>query len=572
METAQVGALLAEMTLAEKVGQMTQAANEAITPGEVADLAIGSVLSGGNGVPSPNTPEAWADMVGSFVAAAQESRLGVPLVYGVDAVHGHGLVPGATVFPHNIGLGAAGDAGLVERIGRATRAEVLATGIRWTFAPCVAVPHDVRWGRTYEGYGRDPELVARLGGALVQGLQAPSEHPPVLACPKHFVGDGGTSWGTVAPPTWVDWWDGWRPSWQIDQGDARCDEAELRRRHLLPYEAAIAAGAGTVMASYSSWNGQKLHGHRHLLTDVLKGELAFGGFVVSDWMGVQQLDPSFEDSVVTSVNAGVDMVMVPIEFRRFVDALTAAVRAGRVPMRRIDDAVGRILRAKAAIGLFDGPTADPVPLAVLGSGEHRALAAEAARRGAVLLKGDGALPLRPPPERLVVAGAAADDIGLQCGGWTAGWQGSAGPITDGTTLLDALRAALSDRVDYAPDGSASGRHRVGIVCIAEPPYAEGIGDRAVPTASDQDRAVFARMRARCDTLILIVYSGRPLVIPALIEAADAVVAAWLPGSEATALPGLLLGHAPFTGRLPQPWPTSREDLEAQTGRPLEASA
>ncbi len=561
------------MSLAEKVGQMTQAAHDAATPAEVAELGIGSVLSGGNGLPSPNTPEAWAGMVGSFLAAAGDTRLGIPLLYGVDAVHGHGLVPGATVFPHNIGLGAAGDPGLVRRIGQATRTELAALGIRWTFAPTVAVPYDIRWGRTYEGYGRDPRLVAQLGAALVEGLQhSRTDVPAVLACPKHFVGDGGTSWDSVRRPPWLDWWDHWGDTWRIDQGDTRLAEDELRRLHLPPYAAAIAAGAQTVMASYSSWNGAKLHGHRYLLTDVLKEEVGFGGFVVSDWMAVQQLHPSFDDSVVAAVNAGVDMVMVPYEVLRFVDAVVAAVADGRIPPERIDDAVTRILTAKASIGLLDGDAAPTVPLDVLGGAEHRALAAEAARRGAVLLKGDGMLPLRPVPARLVVAGQAADDIGLQCGGWTAGWQGAAGPVTAGTTMVGALRAARPGAVVYEPRGGGAERAEVGIVCIAEPPYAEGPGDRAVPSATAEDREVFARMRARCDRLVLVIYSGRPLVIPDLVDAADAVVAAWLPGSEAGGLADLLLGDAGFEGRLPQPWPSSEQELAGHAGRPLEATA
>ena len=284
--------LIAEMTVAEKIGQMTQVSNDSISPAEVADYSIGSVLSGGNGNPAPNTPSAWKDMVGSFVQPAAGTRLGIPLLYGVDAVHGHSNVGGATIFPHNIGLGAAGDDDLVRRIGRATAMEMQATGVRWTFAPTLAVPQDIRWGRTYEGYGRDPALVSRLGAALVEGLQGPNQtDSTVLACAKHFVGDGATSWGTVRRNEAPRWWDGWGENWKIDQGDAQISEAELRSVHLPPYAAAIDAGVMTVMASYNSWNGVKLHGHRGLLTDVLKGELGFEGFVVSDWMGVDQVAP-----------------------------------------------------------------------------------------------------------------------------------------------------------------------------------------------------------------------------------------------------------------------------------------
>lgn len=558
------------MTPAEKIGQMTQASNEVITPGEVADLSIGSVLSGGNGNPTPNTPSVWADMVGSFVEAADQARSGIPLVYGVDAVHGHSNVGGATIFPHNIGLGSAGDEGLVERIGQATAAEMQATGIRWAFAPTVAVPHDIRWGRTYEGYGRDPELVATQGAALVRGLQGSGNGPlSVLACAKHFVGDGGTMWGTAPRIGWEHWWDDWGEGWQIDQGDARISEDELRSLHLRPYVAALEAGVMTVMASYNSWNGEKLHGHRGLLTGVLKEELGFRGFVVSDWMGIDQIDSDYETSVVRAINAGVDMVMVPENYLRFIEVMNRVTASGRIPVQRIDDAVRRILRAKHAAGLFDPQTSAP-PLSVVGSTEHRAIAAEAVRRSVVLLKNDRALPLPPSARSIEVAGKAADDIGLQCGGWTVGWQGGLGRTTAGTTLLDGLRASSPHGIEFDPSGHFSSLDRpdLGIVCIAEPPYAEGLGDCATPTATDEDRATFARMRERCDVLVLVVYSGRPLVIPDLIDRADAVVAAWLPGSEGAALGEVLSGLHPFTARTSQPWPRSFEALDDPEQTPL----
>jgi beta-glucosidase len=566
-----IEALVGSMTLSEKIGQMTQASNEVISPAEVADHAIGSVLSGGNGNPTPNTPEVWADMVGSFVEAADQSRLGIPLVYGVDAVHGHGNVGGATIFPHNIGLGAAGDEDLVRRIGSTTAVEMLATGVRWAFSPTVAVAHDIRWGRTYESFGRDPALVARLGAAHVAGLQHDRDGAAaVLACPKHFIGDGGTTWGSVTRLDWVHWWDDWGDSWQIDQGDTRLSANELRRLHLPPYEAATAAGAQSIMASYSSWNGTRSHAHHELLTDVLKHELGFDGFVISDWMGVDQIDPSYERSVITAINAGIDMVMVPIDFRRFIRVAITAIEDGAIPIQRVDDAVRRILRAKSALGLADAGRPEAPPLSIVGTAEHRAIAAEAARRSAVLLKNDGALPLRPGARAIEVAGRAADDIGLQCGGWTVGWQGGAGRVTPGTTFLDALRHSIHGNIAYDPTGAFFGREggEVGIVCVAEPPYAEGLGDSALPSVSDEDREIFARMRQRVDTLILVVYSGRPLVATELITRANAVVAAWLPGSEATELPSLLMGDRQFEGTLPQPWPESAADLSAPERSPL----
>lgn len=563
---------LADMTLPEKIGQMTQVSNESISPGEVADHFIGSVLSGGNGNPSPNTPSAWVDMVGSFVEASAETRLGIPLIYGIDAVHGHSSVSGATIFPHNIGLGSAGDVDLVTRIGEATRIEMLATGIRWTFAPTLAVPQDIRWGRTYEGYGRDPDLVSSLGAAMVRGLQGPDpSRPAIFACAKHFVGDGATEWGTAPRLDFVDWWDGWGDGWQIDQGDARISEDALRSMHLRPYVSAVEAGVQTVMASYSSWNGVKLHASKPLLTDVLKDELGFAGFVVSDWMGIDQIDSSYEASVVTAINAGIDMAMVPDEFRRFIDALTTGVSTGQVSMTRIDDAVGRILRAKSALGVSD-PEPETPPLAAIGSPEHRALAAEAVRRSAVLLKNDEALPVSSDIAKIDVAGAAAADIGLQCGGWTVGWQGGVGNITSGTTLLDGLRAAFGRQITFSPSGrfTSTERSQLGILCIAEPPYAEGPGDSSEPTATQEDRAVFARMRQRVDKLVLVIYSGRPLIIPDLVEQADAVVAAWLPGTEAAALADSLLGLHPFQARSSQPWPKSAGDLGNPDVRPMYA--
>lgn len=568
MTLPQIEQTVAEMTVPEKIGQMTQVSNESISPAEVANHFIGSVLSGGNGNPTPNTPEMWAGMVGGFFDAAVETRLGIPLLYGVDAVHGHGSVRGATVFPHNIGLGSAGDAELVRRIGVATRNEMVATGIRWTFAPTLAVPQDIRWGRTYEGYGRDPALASELGAALVRGLQDPADSGSiVLGCAKHFVGDGATSWGTAPRLDFIDWWDGWGEGWQIDQGDARITAEELTSIHLQPYVAAIGAGVMTVMASYSSWNGEKLHASRDLLTNLLKGRLGFEGFIVSDWMGVDQVDPSYSTSVVTAINAGIDMVMVPDDYHRFIGVMEDATSSGHIPMHRIDEAVLRILRAKQVAGLFDEAAAPP-SLAVIGSREHRELAAEAVRRSAVLLKNDGALPLHLASGSIGVAGAAADDIGLQCGGWTIGWQGGTGSTTSGTTLMDGLRALEHANLTFEPSGLLSERVDVGIVCIAEPPYAEGLGDSACPTATEADRAAFAMLRASADKLVLVVYSGRPLVIPDLIEQSDAVVAAWLPGSEAGALAEVLMGHVPFEGRTTQPWPRSGADLEDPGTAPL----
>ncbi len=343
----------------------------------------------------------------------------------------------------------------------------------------------------------------------------------------------------------------------------------MRSIHLAPYRAAVDAGVWTVMASYSSWNGAKLHGHQYLLTDVLKEELGFRGFVVSDWMGIDQLAPDYEDCVVAAVNAGVDMVMVPDEYRRFIDAMARATASGRISMARVDDAVRRILRAKTAAGLFARDGEAP-SLGVVGSAEHRALAGEAVRRSAVMLKNDSALPIGGTVRTVDVAGRAADDVGLQCGGWTVGWQGGSGSTTPGSTLLEGLRSSAPADVRFDAAGHFGGLDPadVGIVCIAEPPYAEGPGDTAIPAPSAEDRAVFARMRDRVDTLILVIYSGRPLVMSDLIARADAVVAAWLPGTEGAALADPLVGAHPFRAHTPQPWPRSSGDLGDLGAEPL----
>ncbi len=442
--------LLARMTLAEKIGQMTQVENRSITPTEVAQHAIGSVLSGGGGNPEPNTPENWAKMVRDYQEAALQTHLGIPLLYGADAVHGHSNVKGAVVFPHNIGLGASRDAHLVKRIGQITAAEALATGIHWAFAPAVSIPHDIRWGRTFEGFSEDTALVSRLGLAQLQGLQDRDGSPDlghprtVLASVKHFVGDGGTTWGSNNTNDWI-----------IDQGVTDVDEATLRAVHLPPYVAAVKAGARNIMVSLSSWGGLRMHAHRYLLTEVLKGELGFGGFLVSDWEAVDHIHADYYSAVATSINAGVDMVMVPYDGQRFITNLTQAAENGDVPLARIDDAVGRILTIKFELGLFERPFGDESLLPLVGSEAHRAVAREAVRKSLVLLKNEGgALPLAANTPFILVAGPAADDIGLQCGGWTIAWQGQAGDVTPGTTVLAGIRAAVSENttVHYDPAG------------------------------------------------------------------------------------------------------------------------
>lgn len=570
--------LLARMTLEEKIGQMTLVEKNSIVPEDITTLAIGGLLSGGGGYPEGNRVAGWVEMTSDFQARALATRLGIPLIYGVDAVHGHGNLKGATIFPHNIGLGAAGDPELVYRIGQATAAEMAATGIWWNYAPVVAVPQDIRWGRTYESYSEDAALVSALGTAYLEGLQGGSLADPltVLGTPKHFIGDGATAWGSSTNRG---------GAYEIDQGDARIDEATLRSLHLPPYRAAVEAGALSIMISYSSWNGIKMHANADLITGLLKGELGFLGFVVSDWGAIDQVDSNYYTAVVTAVNAGVDMNMVPSKYPVYIQALTAAVENGDVPESRIDDAVRRILRAKFSLGLFERPYPDPDWVALVGSETHRALAREAVRKSLVLLQNEnGALPIREDAGVIFVAGEFADDVGAQCGGWTIEWQGAVGDITPGTTILEAVeqRAGPGVQVHYNRFGNydrildENGEPLIadiGIIVLGEAPYAEGFtsnGDREDLSLTETDVNQILNIRARVEKLVVILISGRPLIITEQLPLADAWLAAWLPGTEGQGIADALFGDVPFTGRLPFTWPASMEQipLGSAAGEPL----
>ncbi len=571
---AQAADLLEQMTLLEKVAQMTQVEKNSLTPEDVAAHGIGSVLSGGGGNPEPNNPQAWLEMVGRFQRAALQSRLKIPLLYGSDAVHGHNNLAGATIFPHNIGLGATRDPDLVRRVGRVTALETSAVGVRWDFAPAVSVPQDVRWGRSFEGYSQDTAIVSEMATAFLEGLQGDDLRDPtaVLGCIKHYVADGATTWGssqrvdraaleidqTLANANVDESFlklvsEG---AWQLDQGSSDIDEATLRRVHLPPYEAAIKAGALSVMASYSSWGGLKLHAHRYLLTEVLKDELGFEGFVVTDWEGVDQISPDdFYDSVVQAVNAGIDMVMVPFRFERFMETLLGAVEKGDLSLSRIDDAVSRILYVKARMGLFGDTGTLPDPVNV-GSAEHRAVAREAVRKSLVLLKNDATLPLTKS-QTMLVAGRAADDVGYQCGGWTITWMGGPGPTTPGTTLLEGLKIAVPlAEISHRADGNFATHAEVGMVVLAEEPYAEGMGDKEDLHLRPEQIALLERVRAQCDKLVLILFSGRPLILTEQLPLCDALIAAWLPGTEGQGVAEVLFGEYEFSGKLPFAWPES----------------
>jgi beta-glucosidase len=553
-----IDSLLALMSLDEKIGQMTQVEKNSIPVEDVRTHFVGSILSGGGGFPAvANTPAAWAYMVNSFQAAALKTRLQIPILYGVDAVHGHNNLMGAVIFPHNIGLGAANDPALMERIGQVTASEMASSGIRWDFAPVVAVSQDIRWGRVYESYGENTELVTRLSVPYMQGLQGDSLANPfsALATLKHYIGDGGTAWGSST-----------QGSYMIDQGVTEVDEATLRELFLPPYEEGIEAGARSVMISYSSWGGMKMHAQKYLITDVLKGELGFTGFVVSDWGGIDQISGDYYLSVVTAINAGVDMNMVPTDYKRFLSTIKEAIEKGDIPMERIDDAVRRILRVKLEMGLFEHPYADDSQRDQVGSDAHRAVAQEAVSKSLVLLKNDNqALPASPNTALIYVGGVGANDIGMQSGGWTIDWQGKMGDITPGTTILDAIKQTVSANttVTYAANGKFDDTTTRADVCFAvvgERPYSEGVGDKADLSLSPSDIALTEHMRAVCNKLTVILISGRPMIVTEPLTNWDAFVAAWLPGTEGQGVADVLFGRQPFTGKLSFTWPRSMEQL------------
>ena len=545
---ARVDALLGQMTLDEKIGQMVQADLNAIKdPANVSKYFLGSMLSGGSSDPKAgNTAQDWLDTVNGLKAQAQQTRLKIPLLYGIDAVHGHNNIDGAVILPHHIGLGATRDAQLIERAEQMTAAEVAGTGIRWAFDPCIAVAQNEHWGRTYESFGSDPGLVAELGAAAVRGLQGDRLNTgSVLACAKHFLADGGTENGQ-------------------DEGNTVCDEATLRKLYLPPYPAAIRAGAASIMVSYSSWNGKKMHANKYLLTDVLKGELGFQGFLVSDWAAIDQISPDFKADVAASINAGLDMIMIPNgpghrnNFVEFITDLKELVAAGEVPQTRIDDAVRRILRVKFQLGLFEKDTTDPALTAAVGSPAHRQVARECVRESLVLLKNaNHTLPLAKNVKHLVVVGQAADDLGIQCGGWTIGWQGETGRVTHGgTTILTAIRHTVTAeaQVTFSPDGSDLKDASAILVVIGEKPYAEMKGDRKDLNLPAADLALVAKAKAAGVPVTTLLLSGRPLGLGQALDDSDAFVAAWLPGTEGQGVADVLFGDHPFTGKLPREWP------------------
>jgi beta-glucosidase len=564
---ARIAALIARMSIEEKVGQIVQGDIASVTPEDVRRYHLGSVLNGGNSAPGNDefaAPERWLALADAYYDASVDTtggRTAIPVIWGIDAVHGNSNIVGATIFPHNIGLGAARNPELIERIGRATALEIRATGQEWTFAPTVTVPQDPRWGRFYEGYSSDPAIVASYTEHLLRGLQGPPTQgnmlagPYVIASTKHFLADGGTFEGR-------------------DQGDARISERELREVHGAPYVPAIEQGVATVMVSFSSWNGVKMTGNRALLTDILRERMDFEGIVVSDWNAHGQIEGCTNASCPQAVNAGLDMYMAPDTWRDLYHSLVAQVRDGTVPMARLDDAVARILRVKFRLGLFDAGRPSSRPYSgrweLLGAPEHRAIAREAVRQSLVLLRNDGVLPIRGNAN-VLVAGAAANDIGRQSGGWTLTWQGTgvdnsrfpgATSIADG--LIEAVRGQ-GGQATYAADGQFTQRPDVAVVVFGETPYAEFQGDLPDLRLREElmaDLAIMRRLKAQGIPVVAVLLSGRPLFVNAVLNAADAFVAAWLPGSEGAGVADVLIGDVAgrarhdFTGRLPTRWPST----------------
>lgn len=564
---ARVQAILARMTVEQKVGQIIQADIASVTPEDVRRYRLGSVLNGGNSGPGGDDlapAEKWLELADAFYDASMGVVVGepaIPIVWGTDAVHGHSNIIGATIFPHNVGLGATRDPELIERIGQVTAVEIRVTGQEWTFAPTVAVPQDYRWGRAYEGYSSDPSLVAAYVGSMIRGLQGAPSTSPILAGPhvaastKHYLADGGTTDGR-------------------DQGDAAISELELRLIHGAPYIPAIENGVATIMTSFSSWNGVKLSAHRGLVTDVLKGRMNFDGMVITDWNAHGQVAGCSNASCPRAVDAGIDMFMAPDSWRMFYDSTLAQVRDGTIAMDRLDDAVARVLRLKERLGLFEMGKPSQRALSgeydLLGAPDHRAVAREAVRKSMVLLKNTGVLPLQPG-SRILVAGDAANDIARQSGGWTLSWQGTGleNDLFPGATSLwsgiEQAATATGGSAQLSEDGTFTQRPDAAIVIFGETPYAEFQGDIATLQLRPELRGPIATMRRLKEQgipVVAVMITGRPLYVNEALNTADAFVAAWLPGSEGAGVADMLFAGADgapafeFQGLLPTAWPAT----------------
>lgn len=582
--------LMSKMNLDQKIGQMTQVERSYATPDDVRQYHLGSVLSGSGSYPGNNLPEDWVNMNDAYWGASvfqDDHHLAIPILYGVDAIHGNNNVRGATLFPHNIGLGAAHDIDLVRRIAEVTAREVLAAGLDWTFAPALAVARNINWGRTYESFSEDPDIVASYAGSIIRGLQGDLGKDSVVASVKHWVGDGGTTNG-------------------VDQGETTLSREALEEIHIKPYRPALAEGALTVMASFNSWNGEKCHGHKYLMTDVLKTEMKFDGFIISDWDGIDFLSEDYQEAVALAINAGIDMFMVSENWQNFINQARRNVQRGSISIKRIDDAVRRILTVKYACGLFDKPRPSQRYWSKhesFGSQKHREIAREAVRKSLVLLKNKNAVLPLDKTSRVFVAGRNAHNRGHQCGGFTLNLQGTCGneAIVGGTSIWEGIRetAPLAELSTGVCGADANpGRHDVAIVVIGEHPYAEGPGDirsgdhvivetgsqingsfnvlnpygmtLELATLHPEDLQTITTIEAKGIPVITVLVSGRPLVTGKELAKSAAFVAAWLPGSEGQGVADVLFGDFDFQGRLSFSWPRNDDQVttNSKTTDPL----
>lgn len=558
---AKVDSILRLMTLDEKIGQMAQGEFRNLPGTEVKTYMLGAVFSGGGGVPPDNTNNGWQNLFDGFQQQALTTRLKIPIIYGIDAVHGHSNLKGAVIFPHNIGMGSMQDTALYSLACRATAIEVKSTGLNWTFSPCITVPRDERWGRTFEGFGETPDESRTYAGAGVVGYQGYDLSSPytITTTVKHFVADGGTLFGTG------------QSGYLIDRGDARISDSVLRAIHLPGYLRAIAEGAGTIMPTLSMVNGVNVSGDKALITDMLKTELKFDGVVISDWDAVTLAGDGTGgydiDNVVRCVNAGQDMLMIGISggLQDFLTNCKAAVNNGSIPETRIDDAVTRILRLKYRLGIFDHPLAIRTMNSTFGSALHRDVARRCVRESMVLLKNDSATLPIPKSANVVLAGVHANDLGRQCGGWTITWQGGTGTITTGTTLLQAVQKICTGTVTYSADASNLGTADYVIVVVGEDPYAEGPGDKADLGLLQAQKDLITTCANSGKKVVCIMYSGRPMIITDVLPKCNAFVEAWLPGTEGLGMTDVLFGDYDFRGTLRHTWPTANSQIPINVG-------
>jgi beta-glucosidase len=545
--------LLSRMSVAEKIGQMTQGERGSVDDNDnISKYFMGSVLSGGGSTPSDNSPKGWADMYDQMQEKALSTPLGIPILYGIDAVHGNNNLFGAVIFPHNIGLGCTNNPDLVKLAARVTAIEVAAIGIDWTFSPCIAAPQNERWGRTYEGFSENPDIVKVMASATVDGYQGAklSDNLSIIACAKHYLADGGTTNGT-------------------DRGNAEIDETTLRQVHLPAYISAINSNVATVMTSFSSWNGDGMHGNKYLVTDVLKQELGFEGFVVSDWEGIGLLPGSRREKIKAAVEAGVDMAMEPTGYVSFIENLTDLVNSGEITEDRIDDAVRRILKVKFEMGLFEKPFADRTLIDSVGTDYHRDVARKCVRESIVLLKKrDDVLPLSKKGLKVVVAGSNANNIGNQCGGWTLTWQGLSESPIPGTTIFEGLKqVAPANSYSYSADGSGLASGDIAIVVIGEQPYAEMYGDRSSIDGliGNTDVNAVKTLKSKGIPVVVILVTGRPVNIQSILPYADVILAAWLPGTEGQGVADILFGDYQPSGTLSHTWPQNNSQIPINYG-------